>query len=728
MTDTQIFQFIATRLSLTAAQVQKVSTLLDEGATIPFLARYRREVTGDLDEEQLRAIRDDLDAVRLLEERRSVVLRSISEQGKLTDELEKAIRACTDLKTLEDLYLPYKPKRKTRASMAREKGLEPLAEMILNQEVTRGNPADIAAGFIDPEKGVETADQALQGAKDIVAEWVNENAQVREKLRQEFRKYGAITARKASSVTDRTVYEAYYEFSCKVKFLKPHQTLALNRGEREGILMVNLEVFEEQCLDHIDDVVFKTEDSIFTDYLLDASEDAFKRLLFPALERELRNELTEAADQHAIETFAENMGNLLMQPPLANKVVMGIDPAFRTGCKVAVIDPTGRYLEGNTIYPTEPFRKVVEAEAIVNHLIDKHKVTLIAIGNGTASRETEAFIAELIQRRKSQHPTEELFYLIISEAGASVYSASPTAREEFPDLDAAQRGNISIARRVLDPLAELVKIDPKSVGVGLYQHDVNQYKLSKKLDDVVESCVNTVGVNLNTASAALLTHISGLSKTISENIIKYREKNGKFTSRDLLLQVPGVGAFKYQQAAGFLRVAESDNPLDNTAIHPESYDAARQLCAMFEIDLAHLSAMQQSLAQKFQHIKKSEVAEKLGIGIPTLELIIENLLKPGRDPRESLPKPILRQDILKLEDLKQGDQLEGTVRNVVDFGAFVDLGVKQDGLLHVSRMSLDGSRVKSPHDVVSVGDIITVEVETIDMERGRIGIRLVGKS
>ncbi|KPP95135.1 MAG: transcriptional accessory factor YhgF [Bacteroidetes bacterium HLUCCA01] len=728
MTDTQIFQFIATRLSLTAAQVQKVSTLLDEGATIPFLARYRREVTGDLDEEQLRAIRDDLDAVRLLEERRSVVLRSISEQGKLTDELEKAIRACTDLKTLEDLYLPYKPKRKTRASMAREKGLEPLAEMILNQEVTRGNPADIAAGFIDPEKGVETADQALQGAKDIVAEWVNENAQVREKLRQEFRKYGAITARKASSVTDRTVYEAYYEFSCKVKFLKPHQTLALNRGEREGILMVNLEVFEEQCLDHIDDVVFKTEDSIFTDYLLDASEDAFKRLLFPALERELRNELTEAADQHAIETFAENMGNLLMQPPLANKVVMGIDPAFRTGCKVAVIDPTGRYLEGNTIYPTEPFRKVVEAEAIVNHLIDKHKVTLIAIGNGTASRETEAFIAELIQRRKSQHPTEELFYLIISEAGASVYSASPTAREEFPDLDAAQRGNISIARRVLDPLAELVKIDPKSVGVGLYQHDVNQYKLSKKLDDVVESCVNTVGVNLNTASAALLTHISGLSKTISENIIQYREKNGKFTSRDRLLQVPGVGAFKYQQAAGFLRVAESDNPLDNTAIHPESYDAARQLCAMFEIDLAHLSAMQQTLSQKFQHIKKSEVAEKLGIGIPTLELIIENLLKPGRDPRESLPKPILRQDILKLEDLKQGDQLEGTVRNVVDFGAFVDLGVKQDGLLHVSRMSLDGSRVKSPHDVVSVGDIVTVEVETIDMERGRIGIRLVGKS
>ena len=727
MTETQIFDFIAGKLSLNSAQISKVATLLDEGATIPFLARYRREVTGNLDEEVLRAIRDDLDYMRLLQERKATVLRAIRDQDKLTEELEQAITACTDLKTLEDLYLPYKPKRKTRASIAREKGLEPLAELILQQTMTKGDPLEVASGYVDAEKGVETADQAFQGAKDIVAEWVNENAEVREKLRNEFRKYGAITSKKAGSVTDRTVYEAYYEFSCKVKFLKPHQVLALNRGEREGILVVNLEVFEEQCLDHIDDVIFKTEDSIFTDYLLDAAEDAFKRLLFPALERELRNELTEVADEHAIKTFAENMGNLLMQPPLANQIVMGIDPGFRTGCKVAVIDQTGKYLEGETIYPTEPFKKIAEAEATVSRLIEKHKVTLIAIGNGTASRETEAFIAQLIQRRKQFYPDETLFYLIVSEAGASVYSASTIARDEFPDLDAAQRGNISIARRVLDPLAELVKIDPKSVGVGLYQHDVNQYKLSKKLDDVVESCVNTVGVNLNTASASLLNHVSGLSKTISENIVKFREKNGKFTNRELLMDVPGVGAFRYQQAAGFLRVAESANPLDNTAIHPESYDATKELCALFDIDIHRLHELQQILPLKFQNIKKAEVAEKLGIGIPTLELIIENLLKPGRDPRESLPKPILRQDILKLEDLKPGDTLEGTVRNVVDFGAFVDMGVKQDGLLHVSKMSLDGSRVSNPHDVVSVGDIVKIEVETIDLERGRIGIKLLEK-
>ncbi|MCH8495764.1 MAG: RNA-binding transcriptional accessory protein, partial [Balneolales bacterium] len=506
MTDTQIFSFIAAKLQLNASQISKVSALLEEGATIPFLARYRREVTGDLDEEQLRAIRDDLDYVRLIEDRKVTILKTIAEQEKLTDELEKAITNCTDLKTLEDLYLPYKPKRKTRASIAREKGLEPLARLMIDQTMTKGDPEEVAAQYVDAEKGVKSAQDALQGAKDICAEWVNENADVREKLRKEFRNYGALSSKKVSSVTERTVYESYYEFSCKIKYLKPYQILALNRGERDSILSVNLDVFEEQCLDHIDDVVFKTENSIFTDHFLDAIEDAFKRLLYPALERELRNELTETADEHAIKTFAENMGNLLMQPPLANKVVMGIDPAFRTGCKVAVIDQTGKYMEGDTIYPTEPFLRVAEAEAVVSRFIDKHNVSIIAIGNGTASRETEAFIADLIQRRKNQNPSEELFYLIVSEAGASVYSASAIARDEFPDLDAAQRGNISIARRVLDPLAELVKIDPKSVGVGLYQHDVNQYKLAKKLDDVVESCVNTVGVNLNTASASLLNH------------------------------------------------------------------------------------------------------------------------------------------------------------------------------------------------------------------------------
>lgn len=727
MTDTQIFSFIAAKLQLNASQISKVSALLEEGATIPFLARYRREVTGDLDEEQLRAIRDDLDYVRLIEDRKVTILKTIAEQEKLTDELEKAITNCTDLKTLEDLYLPYKPKRKTRASIAREKGLEPLAQLMIDQTTTKGDPEAVAAEYVDSGKGVKSAQDALQGAKDICAEWVNENADVREKLRKEFRNYGALSSKKVSSVTERTVYESYYEFSCKIKYLKPYQILALNRGERDSILSVNLDVFEEQCLDHIDDVVFKTENSIFTDHFLDAIEDAFKRLLYPALERELRNELTETADEHAIKTFAENMGNLLMQPPLANKVVMGIDPAFRTGCKVAVIDQTGKYVEGDTIYPTEPFLRIAEAEAVVSRFIDKHNVSIIAIGNGTASRETEAFIADLIQRRNNQNPSEELFYLIVSEAGASVYSASTIARDEFPDLDAAQRGNISIARRVLDPLAELVKIDPKSVGVGLYQHDVNQYKLAKKLDDVVESCVNTVGVNLNTASASLLNHISGLSKKISSNIVKFREEKGKFSNRKTLLDVPGVGEFRYQQAAGFLRVAESENPLDNTAIHPESYDATRKLCEMFEVNLNNLQEEQKLLPIKFQNLNKREISEKLDIGVPTLELIVENLLKPGRDPRESLPKPILRHDILKMEDLSVGDELEGTVRNVVDFGAFIDLGVKQDGLLHISKMSLDGSRVENPHDVVSVGDIIKVAVDSIDKDRGRIGVALLQK-
>jgi protein Tex len=724
MTDTRIYAVVAQKQQLPLNSIQKVAELLDSGATIPFLARYRREVTGDLDEEQLRGIRDELDYMRTLEERRQVVLRTIKEQDKLNAELETAILECTDMKVLEDLYLPYKPKRKTRASIAREKGLEPLAVKIMEQKLLKGDREQIAMGYVDSEKGVESVEQALQGARDICAEMINENAVIRDKLRREFRKSGVMTSKKAPRVTDRTVYEMYYEFTGRVRWLKPHQILALNRGEREGVLVVSLDVLEDQCLEHIDDEVLREHETIFTEDLMQAGEDAFKRLLFPALERELRNELTEGAEDHAIKTFAENMGKLLMQPPLSGKTVMGIDPAFRTGCKVAVIDQTGTYLTGDTIYPTEPFKRVAEAEVVVNKLIDRHQVSIIAIGNGTASRETEAFIAEVIQKRKNARPDEELFYMIVSEAGASVYSASDVAREEFPDLDAAQRGNISIARRVLDPLAELVKIDPKSVGVGLYQHDVNQYKLAKKLDDVVESCVNSVGVNLNTASTSLLNHISGLSKTISVNIVDYRRKNGMFKSRDELLKVSGIGAQRFEQAAGFLRVAESANPLDNTAIHPESYDATRKLCDMFEIDLQRLGEIQHLLSLKFRDINRKKVSEQLGIGVPTLDLILENIIKPGRDPRESLPKPLLRQDILKLEDLSVGDSLEGTVRNVVDFGAFVDIGVKQDALLHISKMSTDGSRIQNPHDVVSVGDIIKVSVDTIDAERGRIGVSL----
>ena len=536
-----------------------------------------------------------------------------------------------------------------------------------------------------------------------------------------------LTSKKVSTVTDRTVYESYYDFKCRIKFLRPHQVLALNRGERENILSVGLDVIENQCVDHIDSVILKNEDHIFTDYLLDAIEDAFKRLLYPALEREIRNELTEIADEHAITTFAENMKNLLLQPPLSQKVIMGIDPAFRTGCKVAVIDTTGKYLAGDTIYPTEPFKKIAEAEKTLERLIGAHQVDIIAIGNGTASRETEMFVANYLQKRRDNGSNHELFYLIVNEAGASVYSASTVARDEFPDLDAAQRGNISIARRVLDPLAELVKIDPKSVGVGLYQHDVNQYQLSKKLDDVVESCVNQVGVNLNTASVSLLTHVSGLSKTISENIVKTREKNGPFRSREQLLKVAGVGDFKYQQAVGFLRIPGAINPLDNTAIHPEAYNAAKKLCDKFGLDLENLNKLQLKLSEQVKSMNPRQIADELGVGLPTFELIIENLLKPGRDPRESLPKPILRKDILKLEDLSAGDKLQGTVRNVVDFGAFIDLGVKQDGLLHISKMSVDGSKVENPHEILSVGDILTVAIESIDTERGRISLQFVSK-
>lgn len=727
MTESQIFDFIAKKLSIAPQQIRTVSKLLDDGSTIPFLARYRREMTGNLDEEQLRSIRDNLDHVRALEQRRATVLESIREQGKLSEELEKAIRACTELAVLEDLYLPYRPKRKTRASVAKEKGLEPLAELIIAQETMKGDPERVASAYIDAEKGVENVQQALQGAMDICAEWVNENVDVREKLRKEFRSFGVITSKKNSSVTERTVFESYYDFKCRVKYLKPHQILALNRGEREHVLSVKLEVDEEQCLDHIDHVLLKNEDHIFTDYFLDATEDAFKRLLYPALEREIRNELTESADEHAIGTFAENMKNLLMQPPLSQKTIMGIDPAFRTGCKVAVIDSTGKYLGGDTIYPTEPFLKIAEAEKVLEKLISTYHVDIIAIGNGTASRETEAFVAHFLQKRRSISSEKDIFYLIVNEAGASVYSASTIARDEFPNLDAAQRGNISIARRVLDPLAELVKIDPKSVGVGLYQHDVNQYKLSKKLDDVVESCVNQVGVNLNTASASLLNYVSGLSKSISENIVKRRELSGPFKSRLELLEVSGVGEFKFQQAAGFLRIPDAENPLDNTAIHPESYDSAKKLCEKFGIDVSRIQEMQLKIVELTGKVNRSTLADEIGVGLPTLELILENLMKPGRDPREELPKPLLRQDILKLEDLSIGDQLEGTVRNVVDFGAFVDIGVKQDGLLHLSKMGAENQKIENPHEIVSVGDIIKVTIDSIDQERGRISLKLVSK-
>lgn len=720
MTDSQIFSSIAGQLNLSPKQISTIAHFMDEGATVPFLARYRQEATGGMDEEQIRNVRDSLEFHRTLEARKKTILKSIKEQEKLTPELEEKIKTCTDLKTLEDLYLPYKKKRKTKGDMAKEKGLEPLAEMIWKQDIEEGDVNSYAAKFVDEEQKVHAAGEALEGALHIVAEWINESPEVREKLREIFREHAVIKTEKNPAVDGRTNFEDYYEFSAKARYLKPYQMLAINRGERENVLFVNVDLWDEVTLEQIDDIVITNDDSIFIPALQDAVEDAYKRLLFPSLERELRNTLTDKADAHAIETFATNLSSLLMQPPLDHQVVMGIDPAYRTGCKVAVVDETGKYLEGTTTYPTPPRNQVAEAEDVFTRLIEKYGVNLIAIGNGTASRETEQIVAEFIQKRKEQHPDEELSYLIVNEAGASVYSASKTAAEEFPDLEAAQRGNISIARRVLDPLAELVKIDPKSIGVGLYQHDVNQNQLAQALDDVVESCVNQVGVNLNTASAPLLSHISGLSSRVAKNIVEQREKKGTFSSRDEIKDIRGVGAFRFQQSAGFMRIPESQNPLDNTAIHPESYEAAEKLCDLFSIDLDRLSNLQESVAQKLNTINKKEVAEQIGVGIPTLELIIENLQKPGRDPRESLPKPVLRQDIMKMEDLSEGQVVEGTVRNVVDFGAFIDIGVKQDGLLHISNMAK--RKVEDPHEMVAVGDILKLKIISLDLDRGRIGL------
>lgn len=725
MSDAVIIKRVSTHLNISEKQITTVAGFLAEGATIPFLARYRQEATGGLDEEQLRAVRDSLEFQKNLEARKEAILKIIKEQEKLTPELEAQILACTEMSTLEDLYLPYKQKRKTRGDKAKEKGLEPLADLIWKQEINDGNPDDYARKYIDPEKEVEKPEDAWKGANDIVAEWINEHLEVRERLRDIFLNHSTVSTKKNPDVKERTNFEDYYQFSGKVDRLKPHQILAINRGERENVLFVNTEVWEERTLETIDDIVITNGMSIFTENLQDAVEEAFKRLLSPSLERELRNALTDRADLHAIETFATNLGNLLMQPPFQHKVIMGIDPAFRTGCKVAVVDETGKYFEGTTIYPTPPRSQVEQSEAVISTLIDKYTVNLIAIGNGTASRETEQFVADFIQKRKKSKPNEELNYLIVNEAGASVYSASKIARDEFPDLDAAQRGNISIARRVLDPLAELVKIDPKSIGVGLYQHDVNQTQLATKLDDVVESCVNEVGVNLNTASAPLLSHISGLSKKVAENVVKYREKKGAFVNRDQIKEIEGVGDFRFQQAAGFMRIPEAKNPLDNTAIHPESYEATEKLCNLFGIDIENLSTQKAVIESKLGKINTLQIAEQLGIGEPTLQLIIENLKKPGRDPREELQKPLLRTDVMNMEDLKEGQKLEGTVRNVVDFGAFVDLGVKQDGMLHISNMSKTGKRIENPHDELGVGDIIKVEIISLDLERGRIGLKLV---
>ncbi len=719
MDEKEMHALIAQELGLRLNQVTNTIDLLDNDNTVPFIARYRKEVTGSLDEDFIRNIWDRIKYLRNLEERKQTVLKSIEEQGKLTPELEEKIRAAAKLQEVEDLYLPYKPKRRTRATIAKEKGLEPLAEKILKQETETGIIEEIAAQFIDAEKEVNSAEDALAGARDIVAEVVSENADIRKIIRELTIEKGIFTseARDPENVAE---YEVYKEFSEAVKSIPEYRILALNRGERENFLRVELEVPEREMIQNIEKEYVTNPKSIFTDELKAAISDSYARLIAPAIEREVRSVMTEKSDDHAIAVFVRNLKALLLTPPLRGKMILGIDPGYRTGCKIAAIDTTGKYLEGTTIYPHPPQKKWEEAKQKVKEFITKYQVDIVAIGNGTASRETEKMAAELIGELD-----REVYYTIVNEAGASVYSASPVAKKEFPELEASMRGNISIARRLMDPLSELVKIDPKSIGVGLYQHDVNQSKLAEALDNVVESAVNLVGVDLNTASASLLKYVAGINSRVAESIVKYREENGKFVRRDELLKVKGLGDNAFVQAAGFLRLPESETFFDRTAVHPESYEATEKMLNELDLDVNAVKSDGQLVRLKLKSSKKSldELAETCGCGKITLTDIIDCLEKPNRDPREEMPRPILRSDVLSMEDLAEGMALKGTVRNVVDFGAFVDIGVKQDGLVHLSRMAK--KFVKNPLDIVSVGDVVEVKVVSIDKERGRIGLSMV---
>ncbi|MCF8413250.1 MAG: RNA-binding transcriptional accessory protein [Melioribacteraceae bacterium] len=718
-----IISTISQELQIKDFQVNAVISLFDEGATIPFIARYRKEHTGGLDEEVLREIEERKNYLDVLIARKATILKSIEEQGKLTPELKQKIEATLMLNELEDLYLPYKPKRKTRGTVAKAKGLEPLALFLLENPNFDGNFDEKLTEFINEELGVASIEEALQGAKDIIAEMISETAEVRQVVREELMEKSLVVSSKAKTKPEdipagkKDVYDVYHEFQIDIKHIKPYQILALNRGEKERFLKVTLGFEKEDITYLIHKEYFKSNESVFNDIFEELVADSFDRLIYPSIEREVRSALAESAEEHAIEVFASNLRQLLLQPPVSGKMILGIDPGFVSGSKVAVIDPTGKYVAGTTVYPHPPQKRIEEAKKIISDFVTKHKVDLIAIGNGTASRETEQMVAELIKENNL-----DCHYLIVSEAGASVYSASKIAKEEFPDLEASQRGNISIARRVLDPLAELVKIDAKSIGVGLYQHDVNQRVLQKNLDAVVESCVNYVGVDVNTASASLLTYVSGLNKSLANRIVKVRDEKGKFVSRHDFLDVPGMGEKLFEQAAGFLKIAQAENPLDNTFIHPESYSATEKL---FKLCGADINDFRNSYARIKLYISQNnlgKVAEQIGVGIPTLEDIIENIQKPGRDPRDEMQKPILRSDILSIDDLSEGMKLKGTVRNVVDFGAFVDIGLKSDGLVHVSQMA--NRFVKNPLDIVKVGDIIDVTIMTIDKAKGRIGLSM----
>ncbi len=712
---------IAEELALKPYQVEAAVKLLDAENTIAFIARYRKEATGSLDEVQLRQIEKKITYLRNLDQRKDEVLTSIDKQGKLTDELKEKILNATTLVEVEDLYLPYKPKKRTKGQKAKEMGLEPLAELILKQDKTDGNPEKFYKEYLNPEKKLNTIEDVKTWVSYLIAEIIAETAEIREKIRTFMFQTGEIHSDKIKEEFKNTEFDMYFDYKESVSAIPPHRILAINRGENKGVLKVKIKIEKQQALEIIEDFIIKNKKCIFIDLIKSSIEDGFKRLIFPSIEREIRNALTEKAELHAIKIFGTNLKNLLISPPVRDKTIMGIDPGYRTGCKVAVIDKYGNYLEGATIYPTPPHNKIEESEAIVKDLILKHSVDIIAIGNGTASRETETFIANLIKKID-----RNVVYIIVSEAGASVYSASKVALEEFPELEASMRGNISIARRVLDPLSELVKIDPKSIGVGLYQHDVNQKELSEELAEVVKSVVNYVGVDLNNASVSLLQYVSGINKNIAKKIVEYRKKHGPFKSRYDLLKVPGIGEHTFQQCAGFLRIPESDNILDNTNIHPESYHVCEELFKKFNLDINDLSKSFALLKfkMKSQNISIEKLAEELEVGIPTLEDIFENLEKPGRDPRDVLPKPLFKEDVLKLEDLKVGMVVQGTVRNVVDFGAFVDIGIKRDALLHKSE--IDNKFIKHPIEVLSVGDIINVKVIDIDMDRQRVSLSMKG--
>ena len=707
-----IVKTIADELEVRQGQVEAAVELLDDGCTVPFIARYRKERTGALNDEQLRTLYDRLTFLRNLEERKGTVISTIEEQGKMTPELMKAIEDAMTMVALEDIYRPYKPKRRTRATIAKEAGLEPLANLIYMQ-INKRSIMDEAADFVSEEKGVADVNAAIAGACDIIAENISDDADYRTYIRELTEKKGILNSA-AKDAEAKSVYENYYDFHEPVAKMSGYKTLAVNRGEKEKILTVTIEAPRDEILEYLNKKIVGKEDADTAQLLKNAAEDAYDRLIAPSIEREIRNKLTEDAEDGAIKVFGKNLTQLLMQPPVSGRVVLGWDPAFRTGCKLAVVDETGKVLDTTVVYPTAPTTpvKIKRAKDTVKQLIKKYNISLISVGNGTASRESEQIIVEILKEIP-----EKVEYVITNEAGASVYSASALATEEFPEFDVGQRSATSIARRLQDPLAELVKIDPKSIGVGQYQHDMNQKKLGESLSNVVEDCVNSVGVDLNTASVSLLTYISGINKTIAKNIVVYREENGRFGERKELLKVPKLGAKAFEQCAGFLRIHGGSNPLDDTAVHPESYGAADEILKYAEASGSEIG--------KLSKKEKSELSGKLGIGDITLDDIIKELSKPSRDPRLDMPKPILRSDVLDIKDLEVGMVLKGTVRNVIDFGAFVDIGVHQDGLVHISQLT-DKKFVKHPLDVVSVGDVVEVKIISIDTEKNRIGLSMKG--